>query len=192
MIMHRIIAKLLLTVMPLLLLANLSQAAEANYRINPGDILLVLVWNEDSLNQNPEILVRPDGYINFPLAGEIEAAGQTPGQLEGKLADALSDYLKDRPTVTVSLRQLSGNKIYVLGKVQRPGEYPLNRPTDVMQALALGGGLTTYAAENSISVLRRDENGQQQAIEFEYGEVKDGDALETNILLRAGDVVVVP
>jgi polysaccharide export outer membrane protein len=166
------------------------RATEASYRINPGDLLAIFVWNEENLNQ--EVLVRPDGFINFPLAGEIDATGSTPGELENKLAEALGKYLKDKPTVTASVRQLNGNKIYVIGKVQRPGEYPINRPIDVMQALALGGGLNTYAAENSIKVLRRDAAGKQTAIPFEYGEVKDGDDLETNILLRAGDVVVVP
>jgi polysaccharide export outer membrane protein len=86
---------------------------------------------------------------------------------------------------------LDGNKIYVLGKVQRPGEFPMNRQTDIMQALALAGGLNQFAAENKIVVLRRDSNGVQKAIPFEYGEVKGGDELQTNILLQSGDVVVV-
>jgi polysaccharide export outer membrane protein len=161
----------------------------SSYLINSGDILEIFVWNEDELRR--EVVVRPDGFISLPLAGQIAAGGKTPDQLEAAVAEALGKYLKDVPHVTASVIQLAGYKIYVLGKVQRPGEYPINRQTDVMQALALGGGLNQFAAENKIVVLRRDSNGVQRAIDFEYGEVKGGDELETNILLQSGDVVVV-
>ena len=164
--------------------------AQPSYQINPGDALNIYVWNEESLAR--EVIVSPDGYISFPLAGQVEAGGKTTADLESALATALGKYLKDEPTVTASLISLEGNIVYVLGKVNRPGPYPINRPTDVTQALAMAGGLNAFAAENSINILRRDAAGKQSAIEFEYGDVKDGDALETNILLRAGDVVVVP
>jgi polysaccharide export outer membrane protein len=156
-----------------------ARADEApSYKINPGDAMNIYVWNEESLTR--DVVVSPDGFISFPLAGQIQAGGKTSAELEGALAAALGKYLKDEPTVTASLIQLEGNIVYVLGKVNRPGPYPINRPTDVTQALAMAGGLNQFAAENSIK------------IEFEYGDVKDGDALETNILLKAGDVVVVP
>ena len=161
----------------------------SSYLINSGDILEIFVWNEEELSR--QAIVRPDGYISLPLAGQIAAGGRTPDQLEKAIAEALGKYLKDAPQVTASVRQLDGNKIYVLGKVQRPGEFPMNRQTDIMQALALAGGLNQFAAENKIVVLRRDATGVQRAIDFEYGEVKGGDDLETNILLQSGDVVVV-
>lgn len=173
----------------LITLAQSSLAVESSYQINPGDILEIFVWNEEELRR--EVIVRPDGFISLPLAGQIAAGGKTPSQLEEAVAAALGKYLKDVPHVTASVVQLLGYKIYVLGKVNRPGEYPINRPTDVMQALALGGGLNQFAAENKIVVLRRNAEGVQQAIDFEYGEVKGGDDLETNILLHSGDVVVV-
>jgi polysaccharide export outer membrane protein len=163
--------------------------AESSYQINSGDILEIFVWNEDELKR--EVIVRPDGFISLPLAGQIEAGGKTPEQLEEVIAEALGKYLKDVPQVTASVIQLAGYKIYVLGKVNRPGEYPISRQTDVMQALALGGGLNQFAAENSIVVLRRLPDGTQKAIDFKYGKVKGGDDLETNILLQSGDVVVV-
>jgi polysaccharide biosynthesis/export protein len=180
--------KVLLSLL-LMALAQSSLAVESSYQINSGDILEIYVWNEEELRR--EVVVRPDGFISLPLAGQIEAGGKTPDQLEAAVAEALGKYLKDVPHVTASVVQLHGYKIYVLGKVNRPGEYPINRPTDVMQALALGGGLNQFAAENKIVVLRRDAEGAQQAIAFEYGEVKGGDDLETNILLQSGDVVVV-
>lgn len=174
----------------LLCLAPLAMAqAGSGYKLNPGDLLRIDVWNEESLSR--EMLILPDGQLSFPLAGNLKAGGLTVAELEDALAEALGKYLKDKPTVTVAVAELRGNKIYVLGKVNRPGEFPINRPTDVMQALAMAGGLNTFAAENDINVLRRDEAGKQVAIPFEYGEVKGGDELQTNILLQSGDVVVV-
>ena len=172
----------------ILILANLA-FAEPSYKINPGDILRIDVWNEESLTR--EVAVPPDGYISFPLAGAVLVGGQTVFAAEAAISEALGKFLKDTPTVTVAVQQLLGNKIYVLGKVNRPGEYPINRPTDVMQALAMGGGLNTFAAENKIVVLRRIKTGEQIAIKFEYGEVKAGEDLHTNIVLQSGDVVVV-
>lgn len=170
--------------------AQASNAEEAGYQLNPGDVLNIFVWNEESLSR--ETLVRPDGYISVPLAGQLRAGGKTPAEVEEELSERLSNYLKDRPTVTVSLQAIHGNRIFVLGKVNRPGEYPIIRPTDVMQALAIAGGLDPFAAEGSIVVLRRHGDGSQESIPFRYNRVKSGRDLETNIVLRAGDVVVVP
>ena len=88
---------------------------------------------------------------------EIKVGGVTSVEASTALADALGKYLKDVPTVTISVLQLAGNKIFVLGKVNRPGEFPINRPTDVMQALAMAGGLNTFASENGINILRVDD-----------------------------------
>lgn len=170
--------------------AQASNAEEAGYQLNPGDVLNIFVWNEESLSR--ETLVRPDGYISVPLAGQLRAGGKTPAEVEEELSERLSNYLKDRPTVTVSLQAIHGNRIFVLGKVNRPGEYPIIRPTDVMQALSIAGGLDPFAAEGSIVVLRRHGDGSQESIPFRYNRVKSGRDLETNIVLRAGDVVVVP
>lgn len=159
------------------------------YRLNPGDVLQVSVWNEEELNR--EVLVRPDGGISFPLVGEIDAANRTVARVQEAITSRLGPYVPDA-VVTVAVIGVNGNKIYVLGKVARPGEYVMNKQLDVMQALAVAGGLNSFAAENKIKILRRAPNGPQQAISFRYGEVKEGDSLATNILLQAGDVVVVP
>lgn len=162
----------------------------AEYHVNPGDVLEVYVWNEKDLTR--EVLVRPDGYISVPLAGQIAAGGHSIADIEAKLSTALGNFLKDKPTVTVSLRQGSGYKIYVLGKVNRPGEYPVVRPTDVMQALALAGGLNAFAAENDISILHREPDGKQKSVRFRYSDVKVGEELKSNAILQSGDIVVVP
>ena len=163
-------------------------AAAGHYQIQPGDVLGISVWKEEDLTQ--DVIVRPDGYISFPLIGEIEAAGHTLEETRLQLAGGLKKYIPDA-VVTVSVRQLSGNRIYVIGKVNRPGEFPITRYVDVMQALSMAGGTSTYAALNKIRILRRN-NGKLTAIPFRYGDVEKGEHLEQNIVLKAGDVVVVP
>lgn len=175
----------------LVLAASLSVSALGeSYRINPGDILRVDVWNEELLSR--EVLVRPDGLISLPMAGDIDTSKQTPAQVGEAIAQALGKYMKNVPQVVVSLMQTTGNKVYVIGKVLQPGEFLVNGETDVMQALALAGGLNSFAAENDIVILRRQEDGSQISIPFEYNRVKSGKDLDKNIILRSRDVVVVP
>jgi polysaccharide export outer membrane protein len=165
-------------------------AQSASYLVNPGDSLQIDVWNEETLSRS--VLVRPDGIISLPMAGDIPTTGLAPEAVAVRIADALGDFMKDRPRVVVSLVEAAGNQIYVLGKVDKPGRFRISANTDVMQALALAGGLNSFADEDDIKVLRRNENGQQTAIPFRYSQVKSGKSLESNIVLRSGDLVVVP
>jgi len=172
----------------LALMAGVARAEEAPYQIQPGDILQVSVWKETELQS--EVLVRSDGGISFPLAGDLRAAGLSVAQLSDTLAERIRKYIPD-PVVTVAIKANNGNRIYVVGKVNRPGEFPYNRPIDVMQALALASGTTAYAAVADIRILRR-EGGKTTALRFDYTDVERGRALESNIVLRSGDTVVVP
>ena len=160
----------------------------ADYRIKPGDILSVSVWREEGLQL--EVLVRPDGGISMPLAGDLPAAGRTVKELQSAIAERLEQFIPD-PAVTVAIREIRGNVVYVIGKVLRPGEYIIGRDVDVMQALSMAGGMGTFASANDIRILRR-RNGGQVAIPFNYGEVESGENLEQNIILQSGDMVVVP
>jgi len=158
------------------------------YHLQPGDVLQVNVWKETELQS--EVLVRPDGGVSFPLAGDLNASGRSIGELRADLESRLKALIPDA-VVTVALKQANGNRIYVIGKVTRPGDFVLGRPTDVMQALSLAGGATPFADTDAIRILRRD-SGRQTAIEFRYSEVSHGRHLEQNIVLRGGDTVVVP
>ncbi len=158
------------------------------YRLQPGDVLSVSVWKEQDLQQ--DVLVRPDGALTFPLAGELDVNGKTVDEMRRMLVERLSKYVPD-PVVTVTIKAIGGNRVYVLGKVLRPGEFPFSRSIDVMQALSLAGGATSFAQVNDIVILRR-ENGAQQALKFRYGEVERGKNLQQNLLLQSGDTVVVP
>ena len=163
---------------------------EANaYTAQPGDVLQVNVWKEEGLQQ--DVLVRPDGGISFPLVGDFKAKGLSLEQIQEVISERLTKYISD-PVVSVSAGQLMGHKIFVIGKVNKPDQFHVNRYVDVMQALSLAGGMTPFASVNNILILRRDDKGEEKAIKFRYGDVEDGDDLEQNIILQSGDVVVVP
>jgi polysaccharide export outer membrane protein len=193
MISTRVILALLLSA-----LAGLSQAEESattaaaialpSYRLQPGDVITVSVWKETDLQQ--EILIRPDGGFTFPLAGEVDAVGKTVDDIRSVLVERLKRYVPT-PVVTVAIKTIGGNRIFVVGKVNRAGDFPFSRPVDVMQALALAGGTTPFAAINDIVILRR-QNGQQQALHFHYSDVARGRDLSQNVQLQSGDTVVVP
>jgi polysaccharide export outer membrane protein len=160
----------------------------AGYLLQPGDVLQVAVWKETDLTA--EVLIRPDGGMSFPLAGELHAAGHTVEELTAMLEKRVRKFEPDA-VVTVVVKAAAGNRVYVIGKVQRPGDFPLNRPTDVMQALSLAGGATPFADTNAIRILRRDGD-RLSSIAFRYSDVERGRRLEQNILLQSGDPVVVP
>ena len=171
------------------LLAPRTQAADNNdYVLQPGDVVNVSVWREPDLQKT--VLVRPDGGISFPLAGDLTAAGQTIAQLSEAIAAKLAQFIPS-PVVTVTLQENLGNRIYVTGRVVRPGFYLINQDVDVLQALAMAGGLTPFADRKDIKILRR-ENGVERAIPFNYKQVQRGERLQQNIILRPGDTVLVP
>jgi polysaccharide export outer membrane protein len=169
-------------------LAADSAPAQSAYLLQPGDILTLDVWKEKELQQ--EILIRPDGGISFPLAGDLAAAGRSVEDLRVDLETRIKHFIPDA-VVTVGVKTTTGNRVYVIGKVNHPGDFMLVRPTDVMQALSMAGGTTPFADTDAIKVLRRG-TGEQQVFEFRYTDVERGRRLKQNILLQGGDTVVVP
>jgi polysaccharide export outer membrane protein len=165
-----------------------SVFADQRYLLNSGDILDISVWNEEALQKQAVVL--PDGVITFPLAGEIVAKDKTVATVEEELTKKLSEYLAD-PVVTVSVTSVEGNRVHILGKVLNPGSFVMNQPLDAMQALSLAGGLSPYAEENNIIVLRRDGENQK-VLQVKYAEIKKGKQLKTNITLESGDVMIIP
>jgi polysaccharide export outer membrane protein len=158
------------------------------YRIGPEDVLEISVWKEEELQR--EVLVRPDGGISFPLAGDVQVEGKTPLEVEQDITTRVQKYIPEA-VVTVSVKTVSGYTIFVNGKVKSPGKFVVGRYMDVMQAITLAGGLDTFADEDKIKVIRR-QNGKQVVHQFAYNEVKKGKNLDQNIILQSGDVIVVP
>jgi polysaccharide export outer membrane protein len=136
------------------------------------------------------VLVRPDGWITFPLVGNIEAKGKTALQLQEEITQWLKQYIPN-PVVSVSVKKISGYKIFVIGRVNKPGDYVVGRYIDVLQALSLAGGLTPFAEEGNIKIVRK-QNGKETILRFNYAEVKKGRRLEQNVTLQSGDVIIVP
>lgn len=168
---------------------TVASPVDPAYLVQAGDALQITVWKEQELQG--EFLVRPDGGLTFPLAGDIEAGGHTVDEIRAIIASRLTKYIPD-PVVTVGVKTANGSMIFVVGKVNRPGNFALIRPIDVMQALSLAGGATPFADLNGIRVLRRETGGQQRVFRFRYDDVRRGRDLAQNILLHSGDTVVVP
>jgi len=161
---------------------------KASYAIQAGDLLEISVWREEYLER--EVIVQPDGKISFPLVGTLDAAGSSVAEVQDRVAARLAQYIPD-PVVTVSIKEIRGNRVYVLGQVQKPGQFIMNPVVDVMQALALAGGTTPFAELNDIKILRRT-GSIQRLIEFRYSDISRGRNLEQNIILQSGDVIIVP
>jgi polysaccharide export outer membrane protein len=160
----------------------------STYRVGAEDVLEISVWREEDLKK--EALVRPDGGISYPLIGEVQVAGKTVYEIRDEIAKRLEKFIPE-PAVSVAIMKVGSQRVYVIGKVSKPGDFPVGRHVDVLQALSMAGGLTPFADANDIRVLRR-EGDRQVVLPFEYNRVVRGQKLEQNIQLRAGDVVVVP
>lgn len=168
--------------------AQPSTVSDKGFTLGPEDVLQISVWKDESLTK--EVVVRPDGIFSFPLVGDVQAEGRTVEEIKAEIIKRLTKFVSN-PPVSVAVMKVQSYKVYVIGKVNRPGEFMVGHLTDVMQALSLAGGLTPFASENSIKVLRRSGD-RQLVFDFAYGDVVKGKKLEQNIPLQRWDVVMVP
>lgn len=166
-----------------------NAAAVGTYTLQPGDQLDISIWGEDNMRR--QVLVLPNGTISYALAGHINVAGMTPEQAEAEIKRRLveGNYYID-PPLTLSVVE-ARQELYVIGRVRTPGAIVAPRRLDVVQTLALAGGLDDFADKNGIMVIRRDGT-RQQTFKVNYADVVTGRDLSTNILLQPGDVIVVP
>ena len=192
--LRRLAAIAIVTIGPLLIQSPVMAAppvvpqVDPCYRLGAEDVMLISVWKDEQLTR--EVVVRPDGMFSFPLVGDIQAEDRTVEEIRTDLVKRLVKYIPN-PNVSVAVMKVLSYKIYVVGRVNKPGEYLIGHYTDVLQALSLAGGLTPFAAENDIKVIRR-VRGQQQVFLVRYGDLRKGQDLEQNILLQRGDTVMVP
>jgi polysaccharide biosynthesis/export protein len=161
---------------------------DPNYVIGPQDVIDVNVWKEADISRT--VPVRPDGKISLPLLNDVQAAGLTPTQLGAQITASLKKFVTD-PQVTVIVTAINSQRMYVLGEVTRPGAFPLLPGTTVLRGLSSAGGFTQFAKMKGIYVLRL-ENGKQVKYPFNYKDVVSGKHPEQDILLKAGDTIVVP
>jgi polysaccharide export outer membrane protein len=158
------------------------------YVIGPEDALDISVWKDETLKS--AALVRPDGGISFPLAGDFIVAGKTASQVRDELVRRLEKFIPE-PVVTVSVVRVASYRIYVIGRVNKPGDIQTGRNIDVLQALSIAGGMTPFASEDDIRIIRKVD-GKTVSIPFEYSRIRKGGDLSQNITLKSGDVLLVP
>lgn len=158
-----------------------------NFVIGVGDVLAVTFWRDEKLSG--DVVVRPDGMISLPLLNDVHAARYTPEQLAGVLAKAAEKYISE-PDVTVIVKEIHSRRVFLVGEVANPGMVTLSGDMNVLQLIAVGGGLHEYADKENIVVIRT-ENGQEKRLKFNYNDVIKGKNPKQNILLQPGDTVVV-
>jgi polysaccharide biosynthesis/export protein len=161
---------------------------DADYKIGAQDVVRIDVWKEPDISRT--IPVRPDGKISLPLLNDVQAQGLTAMQLAGSIRSGLTRYLTN-PQVTVTVTEINSRRVYVTGEVTRTGAMPLLPNMTVLQALSSAGGFTQFAKPQKIYILRM-ENGQQVKYPFNYKDALNGKHPEQNILLKPGDLIVVP
>lgn len=165
-----------------------AQAAAGDYKLHAGDKIQVSVWKEIDLQRL--VVIRPDGKFSFALTGEVQAAGRTPDAIRVDIENRLKKYIPE-PVVTVTVEETAGNRIFVIGQVNKPGMFVMNPQLSVLQALSLASGGTPFAKLDNIIIIR-GVGASQTTLPFRYGQVTEGKSLGQNILLESGDVVVVP
>ncbi len=196
----RIISSVVAALCCLMVFAGLARAE--GYRLKPGDILDVSVWQEPKLNR--QVTVAPDGRISLPLVGHLRAGGTTVEVVESTIKTRLAKQYTTDIDVTVALLSIKEKpkaekekeekiypSIYVTGEVAKPGKYEVREPVNVLQAIAMSGGLGPFAAERRIKIRRKTEGGEH-LYDFDYEAFVSGDDMSGNIRLRANDVVIVP
>ncbi|HID98414.1 MAG TPA: polysaccharide export protein [Thermodesulfobacteriaceae bacterium] len=188
--MNRLYSKIFSVSFILFILALPAIADQTpSFRLGPGDVLEISVWKDPDLTR--QVIVQPDGYISFPLVGQIKAGGRTILEVHSDIVNGLKEYIPS-PTVSVLPVKIESYKIYVVGKVNKPGIFVLPNPVSVVQAISLAGGTNPFASEGNILILRQGPDGSSTAIEFDYDDVAEGKHMEQNIILKSGDVVIIP
>jgi polysaccharide biosynthesis/export protein len=165
-----------------------------NFVLGPEDVIDIVVWRSEELTQK-DVVVRPDGKISIPLIGEVKATGRTAEELAAHIAEQLKDY-KGNPIVYVKVKEANSYYVYVLGDVIKPGKYHVKSHATVLQAIAMAGGFTPYAAKNKMqvrrSVVEQDGSSREFKIPAPYDELIAGEGEIKDFMLKTGDMVVVP
>jgi polysaccharide export outer membrane protein len=164
-----------------------ASALPPSFVIGISDVLAVTFWRDPRMSG--DVVVRPDGMISLPLLNDVHAAGNTPEQLAAVLAGAAAKYITDAD-VTVVVKEIHSRKVFVLGKVGTPGMVSLSGDMNVLQLIAVSGGLLEYADKENIVIIRT-ENGREKRLKFNYNDVLKGKNVKQNIPLQPGDTIVV-
>jgi polysaccharide export outer membrane protein len=158
---------------------------EQEYRLGPGDKLRVEIYREPQLSQS--LQVRPDGKITLPLIGDLEATNRTPIELRDQITKSLREFITN-PVVTVIVQEALSAQVYITGEVSKSGPVQIVGPLNILQAIAMAGGLNEFANKKDVRILRQGAAGLE-TIRFNYQDALNGDIRP--IYLKAGDTIVV-
>ena len=166
-----------------------NQPVDNHYVIGSGDMLEIVTWKEPDFSRE-DVLVRLDGKITLPLLNDVQAVGKTPMALKQSLEGILKNFV-DTPVLTVIVKVPNSQKFYILGEVMNTGEYPIVKELTVLQAFALAGGFTQWASKKEIILLRREGN-EEKRFRIDYKRIIRGKDLESNMIIKANDTIIVP
>ena len=156
--------------------------------IGPEDILYIHVWREEALSRT--VPVRMDGNISLPIIQEIKAAGLTPLKLKEGLTEKLKEFIES-PNVSVTVMEANSYKVYISGQVRTPGVYRLRSETNLLQMIPMAGGFAEWANQKKILIIRK-EGGKEKRFTVNYKKILKGKDPESNVILKAGDTIIVP
>ncbi len=160
------------------------------YRIGPSDVLSITVWQQPELSRS--VTVRPDGFITYPLLGDLQVSAMTPVQLRDLLAEKLKAFVVIMPSeVTVSVDAVNSYTVSVMGEVNSPGRFSFQTAVTVIDVLAQAGGFTAFASSSRIVILR-NANGVTERIPFDYRRVERGRSTPEEMSVFPGDIIMVP
>jgi polysaccharide export outer membrane protein len=165
-----------------------SAQVPKSYVIGLGDVLEVFVWRNEQLSR--ELAVRPDGKISLPLIQDIQAEGLTVLELKDEITSMFEKHINN-PRVTVLVRQINSYKVSILGRVMRPGVYPITGSTTLLEAISMAGGFTEWADKEKIAVITH-HGGQKAKITLNYKKIASGEDPGQNVTLNRGDTIIVP
>ncbi len=170
-------------------MGSIGETLVDSYQIGVGDILEITTWKEPDFTRT-NVLVRIDGKISFPLLNDLHAAGLSTMELKFNIEAGLKAFVSS-PVVTVHVINPVSQKFYILGEVQRTGEYPLVKHLTVLQAFSLAGGFTEWASKKEI-ILLRHEGGKDEIFRINYKDIANGKDFSQNLKLKTDDTIIVP
>lgn len=165
-------------------------APDSTYVIGPGDVLQVFVWRQPELTVS--VPVRPDGKVSTPLVEDMVAVGKTPSQLAREMEKVLSEYVRSpQVNVIVSTPVSTLSQVKIIGQVAKPQALPFREGITALDAVLAVGGLAPFAAGNRAKIVRT-EKGKQREIKLKLDDLVNKGDMRQNVVLQAGDVLVVP
>ncbi|MBD3379576.1 MAG: polysaccharide export protein [Candidatus Omnitrophica bacterium] len=170
--------------------ADNAMNGSTEYRIGPENVLVINVFYGRDREMERKVRVSSKGMINFPLLGEVRAAGLTINELENKLTRLLEkDYLVN-PQVSVFIEEYS--TVSVIGQVNAPGNFEIKGKLSVVEVISLAGGFTKIANTNAVKIIRTLPDGSKISIPVRVNDIINKGQEEDDVQLEPGDIVTVP